>query len=169
MRHIKLDTYEKELLGFAKEIAFYLRKSGASMEQANDISQDILVKMLESDVVLPFEKMRAWMYRSALRLYIDQYRRDKTYLNILKRDFFQTDELTAFQTPDYIPLYQAMEKLKESYRLVVDLYYFQGLSVKEVAQVLHVSVSKVKIDLMRGRKALKTLLEKEGYHYEDFN
>ncbi len=169
MRHIKLDTYEKELLGFAKEIAFYLRKSGASMEQANDISQDILVKMLESDVVLPFEKIRAWMYRSALRLYIDQYRRDKTYLNILKRDFFQTDELTAFQTPDYIPLYQAMEKLKESYRLVVDLYYFQGLSVKEVAQVLHVSVSKVKIDLMRGRKALKTLLEKEGYHYEDFN
>ncbi|ESV53744.1 DNA-binding protein [Streptococcus agalactiae LMG 14747] len=169
MRHIKLDAYEKELLGFAKEIAFYLRKSGASMEQANDISQDILVKMLESDVVLPFEKMRAWMYRSALRLYIDQYRRDKTYLDILKRDFFQTDKLTAFQTPDYIPLYQAMEKLKESYRLVVDLYYFQGLSVKEVAQVLHVSVSKVKIDLMRGRKALKTFLEKEGYHYEDFN
>ncbi|MGV3049915.1 RNA polymerase sigma factor [Streptococcus hyovaginalis] len=169
MRHIKLDAYEKELLGFAKEIAFYLRKSGASMEQANDISQDILVKMLESDVVLPFEKMRAWMYRSAFRLYIDQYRRDKTYLDILKRDFFQTDELTAFQTPDYIPLYQAMEKLKESYRLVVDLYYFQGLSVKEVAQVLHVSASKVKIDLMRGRKALKTLLEKEGYHYEDFN
>lgn len=168
MKRIKLDDYEKELVGFAQEISYYLRKSGASPEQAKDISQDILVKMLESDIVLPFEKMRAWMYHAAIRLYIDYYRRDKKYLDILQRDFFHEANDLKFETPDYLPLHQAIEKLSDRFRIVLDLYYFQDLSVKEIAKVLHVSVSKVKVDLMRGRQELRKILEKEGYCYEDF-
>lgn len=57
---IKLYGYELELLGFAEEISYYLQKSGASAENASDISQDALEKMLESEIVLPFEKMLAW-------------------------------------------------------------------------------------------------------------
>jgi RNA polymerase sigma-70 factor (ECF subfamily) len=168
VRSIKLDDFEKELIGFAKEIAYYLRKSGASPEEANDISQDVLVKMLESEIILPFEKMRAWMYRSAVRLYIDHYRRDKKYLDILQKEFFKNMQ-NKYETPDYLPLYHAVQKLPRKYRMVIDLHYFQDLSVKEIAELLHISISKVKIDLMRGRQRLKKQLEKEGYTYEDFN
>lgn len=61
MSRIKLYGYEVELLGFAEEISYYLQKSGASAENASDISQDALEKMLESEIVLPFEKMLAWV------------------------------------------------------------------------------------------------------------
>ncbi|ALT80540.1 RNA polymerase sigma factor [Streptococcus macedonicus] len=165
---IKLDGYEVELLGFAEEISYYLQKSGASAENARDISQDVLVKMLESEIVLPFEKMRAWMYRVAVRLYIDRYRRDKKYWEILQREFFKDENVIAFDSPDYEPLYQAVALLKEKYRLVIDLYYFQNLSIKEICQVLGISASKAKIDLMRGRRDLQKILEKEGDYYDDF-
>ena len=165
---MKLDGYEVKLLEFAEEISYYLQKSGASTENARDISQDVLVKMLESELILPFDKMRAWMYRVAVRLYIDRYRRDKKYWEILQREFFRNENTTPFDTPDYEPLYQAVALLKEKYRLVIDLYYFQNLSTKEICQVLGISASKVKIDLMRGRHHLQKLLEKEGYHYDDF-
>lgn len=57
---IKLYGYELELLGFAEEISYYLQKSGGdSAENARDISQEAFVKMLESEIVLPFEKMLA--------------------------------------------------------------------------------------------------------------
>ena len=172
MSRIKLDGYEVELLGFAEEISYYLQKSGASAENARDISQDVLVKMLESEIVLPFEKMRAWMYRVAVRLYIDRYRRDKKYWEILQREFFKDENVIAFDSPDsdYEPLYQAVALLKEKYRLVIDLYYFQNLSIKEkeICQVLGISASKAKIDLMRGRCDLQKILEKEGYYYDDF-
>ena len=163
---IKLYGYEVELLGFAEEISYYLQKSGASAENARDISQDVLVKMLESEIVLPFEKMRAWMYRVAVRLYIDRYRRDKKYWEILQREFFKDENVIAFDTPDYEPLYQAVALLKEKYRLMIDLYYFQNLSIKEICQVLGISASKAKIDLMRGRRDLQKILEKEGYYYD---
>ena len=47
-----------------------MQKSGAGAENARDISQDVLVKMLESEIILPFEEIRAWMYRVAIRLLI---------------------------------------------------------------------------------------------------
>lgn len=53
--------------------------------------------------------------------------------------------------------------------MVLDLYYFQNFSVKEISTILHYSTSKVKVDLMRARKKLKRELEKEAYIYEDFN
>jgi RNA polymerase sigma-70 factor (ECF subfamily) len=49
VNRIKLDGYEVELLKFAQEIAYYLQKSGASAESAHDITQDVLVKMLENE------------------------------------------------------------------------------------------------------------------------
>lgn len=93
---IKLDEYEKEVVGIAEEISFYLQKSGATRADSQDIAQDVLVKILESDIVLPFEKMRAWLYRSAVRAYIDKYRRDKRYHEILQRDFFRQEMLVLY-------------------------------------------------------------------------
>lgn len=73
-----------------------MQKSGAGAENARDISQDVLVKMLESEIILPFEEIRAWMYRVAIRLYIDRYRRDKKYWEILQREFFKDENVISF-------------------------------------------------------------------------
>mgnify|MGYP000934548777 CR=1 FL=1 len=108
------------------------------------------------------------MYRVAVRLYIDRYRRDKKYWEILQKEFFREENLIVFDSPDYEPLYQAILLLEEKYRITINLFYFQNFSVKDISQVVGVSISKVKIDLMRGRQKLKKILEKEGYTYEEF-
>lgn len=165
---MRLDPYEKELVQIAQEIVYYLRKAGASPENSHDVTQDVLVKMLESELILPREKIRAWMYRTAVRRYIDLYRRDSKYLEIVQQEFFKKEQTIAFEQPDYEPLYEAVNGLKDQYRLVLDLFYFQGMSIKEISHILHISLSKVKIDLMRGRKQVQATLTKEGYTYEDF-
>ncbi|MGT2933371.1 RNA polymerase sigma factor [Streptococcus catagoni] len=168
MEKITLNNFEKELVSYANEIVAYLQKSGAPYEVARDVSQETLVKWLESDTVIAPQKVRSWMYRVAVRHYIDCYRREKKYLEILRRDFFRSNWVIEFDHPDYLPLYQAIQKLKKHHRWVLDLYYFQDFSIKEIANVLHVSQYKVKSDLYRARQKLKKELEKEGYHYEDF-
>lgn len=165
---MKLSGYESYLVDVAEEICFYLIKSGAKAEDAKDIAQDILVKILESDIILPADKMRAWLYRTAIRTYIDKYRRDKRYHEILQKAFFTEETWIKFDDKTYEPLYQCLLSLDQKYRLPLDLFYFQDLTVREIAELLHHSVSKVKINLMRGRKALRQKLEKEGYTYEDF-
>lgn len=145
-----------------------MQKSGASPADSQDIAQDVLVKLLESDIVLPFEKLRAWLYRSAVRAYIDKYRRDKRYHEILQKEFFRREDLLVYDQEGYEELYQAVADLPEKSQQVIDLYYFQGMTVKEVATVLGRSQSWGKITLYRGRKQLRKMLEERGYDYEDF-
>ena len=160
---IKLDEYENILIGFAREIVFYLQKSGASKAEAEDVVQDVFVKMLETDLVIPAEKMRAWMYRVSIRRYIDRYRRDRHYLEILQKEFFKQDVIQPFENDYYELLRSTIEELPAREAVLLDLYYFQNFTVKEIAQIMSYSVSKVKVQLMRSRIKLRHKLEKKGY------
>lgn len=113
---IKLDEYEKEVVGIAEEISFYLQKSGATRADSQDIAQDVLVKILESDIVLPFEKMRVCLYRSAVRAYIDKYRRDKHYHEILQKEFFTRENFLVYDQEGYKELHQAVAALPKTYQ-----------------------------------------------------
>lgn len=165
---IKLDEYEKEVMTIAEEISYYLQKSGATFADSQDIAQEALVKILESDIVLPLEKLRAWLYRSAVRSYIDKYRRDKRYYEILQRDFFRKEAVVLYDQSDYEELYEAVVELSDNYRIAIDLYYFQDMSVKEIAHILGCSQGAVKTNLHRGREQLAQILEEKGYEYENF-
>lgn len=163
---MKLDQYEKELVSIAEEIAYYLMRSEVSREDSFDVVQDVLLNMLESQLILPLDKIRAWMYRVAIRLYIDRYRREKHYHKILQREFFK-GELIDFDRQDTSELYDLLGELPEKYQLVLELYYFQGFSVKEISHILSISQSKVKTDLMKGRKELKKMIIERGLTYEE--
>ncbi len=163
---MKLDDYEESLVEIAKEISFYLQKGGALKADADDISQDLFVKLLESDIDLPFEKLRAWMYRTAIRKYIDNYRRHMTYQSILRKEFFTQSALTPFDQEDTSDLEEILKQLPETYFLVIDLFYFQDFSIKEISGLLDIRQATVKMRLSRARKQLKKLIEKEGKTYE---
>ena len=163
---MKLDQYEKELVSIAEEIVYYLMRSGISKDDGMDVTQDVLVKMLESNFVLPREKIRSWMYRVAIRNYIDSYRRGKKYQEILQQEVFRKG-LTSYDQELGSQLYDLLSELPNHFQTVLDLYYFQGFSVKEISHILGNSQSKVKIDLMRGRNKLKKIIKERGLSYED--
>ncbi len=163
---MKLDQYERELVSIAEEIVYYLMRSGVSKHDSLDVTQDVLVKMLESNFVLPREKLRSWMYRVAIRTYIDSYRRGKKYQEILQEEFFR-EGLTSYDQELGSQLYDLLSELSSQFQTVLDLYYFQGFSVKEISHILGTSQSKVKIDLMRGRNKLKKIIKERGLSYED--
>lgn len=152
-----------EMIAFAKEIVSYLQASNIPKEQAEDVVQDVFIKMLETDAVIPAEKMRAWMYRVSIRKYIDKYRRDRHYMEILNREFFKSENLLIVEKKAYSLLNEAVEELPQNEQVILDLYYFQGFSIAEIANILRCSQSKIKVQLMRSRKKLKQLLKEKGY------
>jgi RNA polymerase sigma-70 factor (ECF subfamily) len=56
-------------------------------------------------------------------------------------------------------------KLPEKYRVVVHLFYYEDYSVKEIANIIKISESNIKVRLSRGRAMLKDAL-KEGWEDE---
>ena len=52
-------------------------------------------------------------------------------------------------------------QLPDKYRIVIHLYYYEEYAVREIAQILKLSESNVKIRLSRGRAMLKETLKEE--------
>lgn len=66
---------------------------------------------------------------------------------------------TAEEDTDYSDLYQAVNALKESLRLPVVLYYMDGFTIKEVAQILKITEGAVQKRLVRAREKLRRHLQ----------
>jgi RNA polymerase sigma-70 factor (ECF subfamily) len=62
----------------------------------------------------------------------------------------------------------ALQKLPDHRRLPLVLYHFEEMSYEEIAQQLGISLSKVKIDILRARGALAKILAARGLTAECF-
>ena len=52
-------------------------------------------------------------------------------------------------------------KIPEKYRIVIHLFYYEDYSVREIADILTLSESNVKVRLTRGRTLLRNVLKEE--------
>ena len=71
----------------------------------------------------------------------------------------------AFETPMENAVWLALKSLEEKYRLLLYLYYYEGYSTGQVAELLGRKESSVRSNLKRGREKLKMIL-KEVYDFE---
>ncbi|SER63919.1 RNA polymerase sigma-70 factor, ECF subfamily [Gracilibacillus ureilyticus] len=114
---------------------------------------------------------KGWLVRIARNITIDYIRKRKPVAYLFDRP---VNIETMAKTPEQLSvlnetekeLYQALQKLRISYREVIILRKIKEFSIKESASILNWSESKVKVQLMRALEALKKELQKEGYIHE---
>ena len=95
-------------------------------------------------------------------------------IKILKRDlaadaefrrrFHEEAQAVAVLPPKVETVWETVKTLKPMDRGALYLFYYEGYSTGEIAQMLRVSQSSVTSRLSRARKKLKEQLEQEGYH-----
>jgi len=76
----------------------------------------------------------------------------------------ESPEIFAFPIEEYDELFRAVTALPETYRTVIHLFYFEDLPAAQIAALLDVEPSTVKMRLTRGRTMLKEALTKENTH-----
>lgn len=154
-----IGQYEQQLITIAKELIAYLIKAGASKEDAQDISQEAFVKLLETELVLSPDKLRAWMYRVAITRYYNLYKRKKRYLELIP-EIISKSQWSDIILPDS-GLITALGKLELEESLLILMHYEQELSVRQISVILEISESAVKTRLFRIRGKLKQFIEEE--------
>ena len=75
-------------------------------------------------------------------------------------------ETLTFETPESENLFEEVMKLPKKYRIVIHLFYYEDYSVKEIAEILNLSQSNVKVRLSRARALLKEALKGE-WNYDE--
>lgn len=136
-----------------------------------DILQDTFLRAFDNYESFEGDNVKSWLIRIARNLSIDFIRKKKPIYTI--SDLFQSLNSTD-KTPEQITvfneferqLYISLNRIKRPYKDVIILRKIKEFSTNETAQILDWSESKVKVNLLRGMKALRKELEKEGYNSE---
>ena len=123
-----------------------------STADADDIVQETLLRLLERQEPFENEKhLKYWLIRVSLNLCKNElrvpWRRHKT--------LDDANVIPTFDNPDYSQLYEDVMSLSEKYRTVLYLFYFEGYSVNEIADILDIRVTTVTSRLSRARQKLK--------------
>ncbi len=99
--------------------------------------------------------LQTWLVRILLNVCHDMQRRGQRMVPTAEI------ELPVQDTSPDGALREALLALPEKYRLPILLYYLEGYSLRQVAQMLRVPENTVKTRLSRGRQQLKERLHEE--------
>ena len=119
---------------------------------AEDIVQNVFIKLLKSkEKFKDDEHVKRWLIRVAIN----------ESKNIVPLEDSEPIINTRDKSDEKAVLLGAVMKLKEKNRIVVQLYYYEGYSVKEIAEILRIKETTVQTRLMRARNALREIVKED--------
>ena len=129
-----------------------------SREDAEDITQETFLRLVRAAPVFRDEAhCRAWLLHVAMNCTRSLFRRP------WRRRDLPLEEAANAAAPDGErgDVLEAVLALPEQYRAPVHLFYYEDLTVEQIAQTLKIPQGTVKSRLSRAREKLRTMLCEE--------
>lgn len=124
-------------------------------EDAEDVVSESVLKAYEKlHTLRKTECFRAWIMQIAVNEARRVYGRNKRYASVENAEEY----MPAFED-EHHELWDVVMKLDMVYRETVILYFYEQLSIREIAQILHVAEGTVKSRLFRAKRQLKEYLQ----------
>ena len=156
---------------YEKKFERYARKFLSDQEDIKDVIQGIFIKIyininnFDSD-----KKFSSWAYSIAHNELVNALKKSKKkFLPLLdfdiifphnpqkKNNSISVDELDAKILTD-----ECLKSLEPKYREAIVLFYIEGLSYKEISDVMQIPVSTVGVRIKRAKEIIKSTIKKDG-------
>ena len=145
-------------------------------ERTRDVMQDIWKAVCENISLFHVKDdvaIKSYIFRMARNMAVSSYREkrkeDEIFCDIDEYDI--PDDATGDSTLRIAcakegeeAVFECLQMLDEKYREVLDFYYFNHNSVKEIAILLGLPERTVWTRYQRGREKLKEMLVRRGFH-----
>ncbi len=151
-------AYFEELVDSSKRQIFsLLYRMSLDPGVAEEIAQDSFLKAYQNLATFKGESsFSTWVYQIAYRKALDFLRKKKP-VQMEVEHIPEMDESQPLSNYDWVePL---LKQMTEKDRALLHLFYFEDMSLKEMSEILKMSISALKVALMRSRKKFKKLAE----------
>ncbi|MCI9352537.1 MAG: sigma-70 family RNA polymerase sigma factor [Lawsonibacter sp.] len=121
---------------------------------AEDVTQEVFVRLLyRAPGFANGDHEKRWLLRVTANLCKDQLK------GFWRRQVTELEDTLPAAPPEEQEALAAVMALPQQYKLPIHLHYYEGYSVAEIAEILKLGQSAVKMRLKRGREMLKLELE----------
>ncbi|MEE4114742.1 MAG: RNA polymerase sigma factor [Marinilabiliaceae bacterium] len=153
---MNLEDYNRAVDDYSDRIFRFILKSLGDEERAKDIVQDSYEKLWRNIDDLEFSKAKSWLFSTAYNTMIDIIRKEK---RMISSDDSITEEYTCEGYSDLNEvLHLCLEKLPDNYKAPLLLRDYEGYSYNEISTITGQSESQVKINIYRGRMAMRKMI-----------
>jgi len=171
-----VDAFSKIIEKYKDKTFNYVYSQVKDYDEAMDITQEIFIMTIEALRSFRREsKFSTWFY-SIMVNYCKNYRKKNSRYNLVSINSSRGDDEYDMQIPDEREnpedevimndslriVKDEIGKLPDDYREILLLRDIQGLSYNEIADILLISLSNVKVRIHRGREFLKNRLLARG-------
>ena len=139
-------------------------------DDAADIAQSVFVKAYENlEKFDPQFRFFSWLYRIAVNESLNALEQKKRFEGLEGNDLAAdtADEKDDEAVREEGRIQDGLMMLKVDQRAVIVLKHMQGLSYREIAQILDLPEKTVKSRLFSARQLLKDILKKKGVRRND--
>ncbi len=125
-----------------------------NIADAEDVYQETFLRLFQEKSADTWDanRVKAWLLRVAMNKCTDIGRKRKRTAG------FGLEDIPALATEDRygcIELWDAVNRLPEKHRLIFHLYYGEGYKTEEIAAILSIPSSTVRVCLNRARATLR--------------
>ncbi|MBX3727747.1 MAG: RNA polymerase sigma factor [Candidatus Sumerlaeia bacterium] len=163
---------------YHRRLVAYLRLTTGSLEIAEEIAQEAFYLLYrERESLRAPESVLPWILRTAQRLATREMQRRhyRDELSVEPAALASLGLAIAGDQEEVVQLRElaqrlegALERLKPPERELIVLRFFAGLQIREISETLDMPMGSVGVKLRRSLDKLRTILEEQGLHYEDF-
>lgn len=159
MKSEALETLYKK---YYNQAMLYVYSFCRNRSLAEDIVAEAYLKAFRS-IDEERDSFKFWLFKVCRNCYFDYVRKAKRNQQIDDVEIRSDEDLVSdvIKNEEYVALYNAISLLKGNYQETIRLFYFDGMSVREIAGITEMSEDNVKVVLYRARQKLKSILEGE--------
>ena len=129
-------------------------------QDAEDAVQEaICTAFARRDSLREMAQFRPWVLRILTNKCYDACRKRRNTVDLEAAG--EVPAATGLDTAERLSLWQAVMSLSDDLRATVTLFYYDGMSVREIGGILGISEAAVKTRLRRGRERLRLLLDEK--------
>lgn len=138
-------------------LAFSIVKNDSDASEV--LSESIFRAYKNLDKLKSTDVFKAWILKIVHNTAIEFIRKNSKLISLAEPEIIKDD--TEKHLSNVISLHEAIKQLKQPYRTVVVLYYFEDFSVSQISQITETNVVAVKQQLSRARKQLREILKED--------
>lgn len=160
------------MINYYKEIFLYVKKTVLDKNVAEDITQEAFTRVIKNASTKEIQNERAFLYRVAKNIIIDQFRRKTkvSEMHFNDNEYFEENNQTqdkTIQDDQQKHLMLEIDLLPTKRKQAFVLHIMEGYSRKEVASMMNLSLNAVEKHISRASNQIKENMRiKEGQDSE---
>jgi RNA polymerase sigma-70 factor (ECF subfamily) len=156
---MKNDVIEELFSKYYNDALLYTLSLTKNYPLAEGIVSDAFYTALKS-ADGEIENFKAWLLKVCRNLFLNSLRKNKRLRELDESIADKSESVLEriIRKEEYRALYHAISLLSPPHKEIITLFYFEDLSLKDIALITGKSEAAVKVTLFRGREALKKIL-----------